>query len=194
MRPNASDTDEEEPLVDSAPPDPVETAGVVDDEISAALARIEERLAESQRLIDRQADIAAKLHAENQALRGGELRTAQAPLVTSVIRVHDDVLQMAGTTAEPERRDLDLVADALADALARVGVDPVPAAAGEPFDAARHRVVEVRETADPAADRTVVAVVRTGFAWNDGTTVRLADVVVHKHAPPADGDADRQTD
>jgi molecular chaperone GrpE (heat shock protein) len=200
-------------MADSTAPDPPEDAGVVeipledpaeanvvvaadvDDEILTTLTRIEERLAESQRLIDRQADIAAKLHAENQALRSGELRTAQAALVTSVIRVHDDVLQMAAGTAAPERRrDLELVADTVADALSRVGIDGLAATVGEPLDPARHRIVEVRETSDPAADRTVAAVLRVGFAWTDGTTVRLTDVAVHRHVPPPEGDADRQAD
>ncbi len=195
MRPSASDAqDPELPETEGVVEIPLEDAAP-DDEVLAALARIETRLAENERLIGRQADIATKLHAENQTLRGGELRTAQAALVTSVIRVHDDVLQMAAVETEPERRrDLELVADMLADALARTGVDAATAAVGEPFDGTRHRIAEVRETSDPAADRTVAAVLRTGFAWTDGTTVRASEVVVHRHVPRGDDEAADQND
>lgn len=170
------------PLEPSVPAEP-EAADIV----LEALARIEDRLSESQRLIDRQADIAARLHAENQVLRGGELRRAQSALVLSVLRVYDDVSQMAATTEEPAgRNDLAIVADALKDALARNGIDAVAVQAGEPFEARRHKVATVVATADPAADRTVASVVRPGFVWSDGDAVRVSDVAVFKFVAPSE--------
>jgi molecular chaperone GrpE (heat shock protein) len=159
------------------------------DPVLDTLERIEDKLSESQRLIDRQAEIAARLHEENQALRGGELRSAQTALVLGVLRVHDDVRQMALASEEPSsERDLAIVADALVDALARNGVDPAHVSPGEPFEASRHKVAEIEITTDPDADRTVARVVRTGFVWSDGTVVRVSDVVVLKHAPPPESD------
>jgi molecular chaperone GrpE (heat shock protein) len=84
------------------------------------LARFEDRLAESQRLLGRQTEIAASLHEENQRLKVGELRRALAPLVRDVLRVQDDVTAMLDTHADADAgaaRDLDLVRGALLDAL-----------------------------------------------------------------------------
>jgi molecular chaperone GrpE (heat shock protein) len=84
------------------------------------LARLEDRLAESQRLLGRQTEIAASLHEENQRLKVGELRRALAPLVRDVLRVQDDVTAMLDTHADADAgaaRDLDLVRGALLDAL-----------------------------------------------------------------------------
>jgi molecular chaperone GrpE len=153
--------------------------------VTEALERIETRLAESQRLIDRQSEIAGKLHAENQTLRRGELRTAQAALVLSVLRVYDDVNQMALTTEDPAAsKDLGIVAAALADALDRNGIAPSAAEPGEPFETRRHKIVAIETTDDPGADRTVARVVRSGFDWPDGTVVRVSEVAVFKYTPP----------
>jgi molecular chaperone GrpE (heat shock protein) len=178
-------------------PGPAEEPGLADEpgpvdesaqtEVVAALGRIEDRLAESQRLIDRQAEIAAKLHAENQVLRAGELRKAQEAMVLSVLRVFDDVSRMAAATEDPAGcADLVIVADTLADALARNGVEQLVVEVGEPFEARRHKVATIAPTADLAADRTVAYVVRPGFTWSDGEPVRVADVAVFKHTAPAE--------
>lgn len=169
-----------EPPVAVAQPEPDTESLVIE-----ALGRIEGKLSESQRLIDRQAEIAAKLHAENQTLRGGELRTAQAALVLSVLRVYDDVNQMALTTEDPSAsKDLGIVADALEEAMARNGIDPSTVSLGEPFEARAHKIAAIEATADPDADRTVARVVRSGFVWSDGSVVRVSDVAVFKYTPP----------
>lgn len=166
-------------------PEPDSQAATTE-ELVEALARIEDTLAESQRLIDRQTEVAARLHAENQTLRAGELRTAQAGLVSSVLRVYDDVSRMAATSEDPAaERDLGMVAEALVDALERNGIDRMPVAAGDRFEPGRHKVAEVEATDDADVDRTVARVVRDGFAWSDGTVVRVSDVVVHRCQAPA---------
>jgi|GEM_PF-3216581 molecular chaperone GrpE (heat shock protein) len=154
------------------------------DPVESALHALEARLAEHQRLIERQTEVAANLHAENQRLRAGELRQAQAALVASVLRVLDDVAQMAQTAKVPESQtDLGLVADALMDALARNGIVQTVIEHGAPFDARAHRIAVVEPTADAAADRTVARVVRPGFTWADGGVIRLAEVAVFRHSP-----------
>lgn len=154
------------------------------DPVAEALTRFEDRLGESQRLLARQTEIAAALHAENQQLQAGQLRQAQTALVSSVLRVLDDIGQMARTAKAPEsREDLAMVAESLIDALARNGIDRVDVDPGAPFNARAHKIAAIEDTADPAADRTVAYVVRPGFAWSDGTTIRIADVAVLRHAP-----------
>jgi molecular chaperone GrpE (heat shock protein) len=158
-----------------------------DSPIVEALSRIEARLEESQRLLDRQSEIAAKLHAENQLLRAGELRKAQTGVVLSVLRVFDDVNQMAATAkTDAAREDLSLVADSLRDALARNGIDPVLVEEGMSFDGRRHKIVTIEQSPDPDADRTVARVLRPGFAWSDGDLVRVSDVAVYKYTAPAE--------
>ena len=65
--------------------------------------------------------------------------------------------------------------------LARQGVKRF-GEAGEPFDPSRHEAVEVRET-DEAPDRTILEVVRSGYARGD-RVLRPAEVVVAR-APRA---------
>jgi molecular chaperone GrpE (heat shock protein) len=169
-----------------APPEPdgEPQAAPEPDGIALALNALTAQLAEHQRLIERQAEVAANLHAENQRLRGGELRQAQSALVTSILRVLDDATQMAQTAKVPEsREDLALVAEALTDALERNGVLAGAVEPGAPFDARAHRIALVEATPDPAADRTVARVVRPGFSWADGSVIRLTDVAVFRHTP-----------
>lgn len=173
------------PDVDPEPePEPEPLAPVLE-----AIAELRAQSAESQRLLERQIEIASRLHAENQTLRAGELRQAQQGLVASVLRVFDDLRHMAATAADPTgQRDLALAADALSDALERNGVGVSPIEVGEVFDPKRHKIASVRSTADADANRTVSEVTRPGFAWSDGTVVRVAEVVVFKHDPAASSD------
>jgi molecular chaperone GrpE (heat shock protein) len=179
---NAEHAEPPEALEESEASEPSEASDA--SLIADALKSIEEQLSESQRLIERQAEIAASLHAENQTLRAGELRKAQGALVLSVLRVFDDVSQMASTATEPSARtDLELVADALADALARNGIDPDAVIVGEPLDGRRHKIAVIEPSPDVDADRTVARVVRPGFVWSDGEVIRVSDVAVFKHTP-----------
>lgn len=153
--------------------------------VAEALARIEEKLGESQRLLDRQSEVASRLHAENQALRAGELRKAQLPLVLNILRVYDDIARMAEMTDDNASSDLHLAAEAMVDALERSGVSTMAVTTGEPFDAKRHKVTTIEPATDPEAERTVARVVRAGFIWSDGELVRVSDVAVFKYQPPA---------
>lgn len=164
------------------------------DRVVAVLERLDDRLEESQRLLARQADIATALHAENQRLKAGELLRAQLPLVRDVVKLHDLVGQMLDEGPEPgAARNLEILRDAVLDALARNGVEPAPVAEGDALDPRRHKIVGVEETDDPAADRTIAAVWKVGFATDDATPIRAADVRVFKHTPdagaPEPGDA-----
>lgn len=190
------------PELETAPPSEVEAPEVIDVEpvadpvepepagplleVIETLGRIEGKVAESQRLLDRQSEVSSRLHAENQVLRAGELRKAQLPLVLNILRVYDDVTRMAETAADSSSGgDLQLAAEAMTDALERSGVERLMIAPGEPFDAKRHKVTAIDPATDPEAERTVSRVVRTGFAWSDGELVRVSEVAVFKYTPPA---------
>src|SRR5262245_6074874 len=77
----------EPPPPEAPEPEPAAEPEPKPDGVELALRALTDKLAEHQRLIDRQAEVASNLHAENQRLRAGELRQAQTALVTSILRV-----------------------------------------------------------------------------------------------------------
>ncbi|MFF5263033.1 nucleotide exchange factor GrpE [Actinomadura viridis] len=175
----------------SPPPEPDPSAGdEAREEILTALAalakqleREHERAAHRERVIDR-------LHEENQGLRRGELQAVLDPVRTALYRLHDLARREAERWAAPEPPGpahaaalLAAVADEVADALARTGVERFTVEPGEPYDPVRHRPVAVEPVTDPAADGTVVAVRTDGFE-RDGRVVRKAEVGVGKAAEP----------
>jgi molecular chaperone GrpE len=83
----------------------------------------------------------------------------------------------------PLYEGLQAVLEHMDSVLARQGVRRI-GEAGEPFDPTKHEAVEVRET-EEAPDRSVVAVVRSGYARGD-RVLRPAEVVVAR-APRAGG-------
>lgn len=179
---------ESEPVRDSVAvalqPEPEPPVESTDSPMLAVLDKLEERFDENQRLLARQTDIAASLHAENQILRAGELRRAQLPLVRDLIRVQDVLGRALGANVESTAAaDLQIAQDSIIDALARNGIEAVLAKCGDALDPRVHKVVDVEPVDDPAADRTIAEVVKTAFAWDDGTAIRAADVRVYKHTP-----------
>lgn len=161
------------------------------DRLASVLERLEDRLEESQRLLARQSDITTSLHAENQRLKAGELRGALQPIVRDMIRVQDVLKQMldaeCGPDSDPDaqrQHPLFVAVDSIVDALARNGVEVVAVAAGDRLDPRGHKVVGVAATDKPDDHRTIAEVIKAGFAWEDGTTIRAADVRVYKHTPP----------
>lgn len=140
-----------------------------------ALGRLDDRLAESQRLLDRQNGLIDRLHAENQGLRAGELRSAQLPLVRDLLRLHDDLGRMRESAEEDG--DLRIVQESLADTLARNGVVAFEPDGGDELDSRMHSVARSEATADQDLDRTVAGVVKQGFRWESGEVIRVAEVM-----------------
>lgn len=157
-------------------------------EVTTVLASLQERLGESQRLLGRQSDLVDKLHAENQRLRAGELRAATLPLVRDLLRLYDDIVRFSADNGDSQ--DLDLVKVSLLDALARNGIAAFTPEPGEQFDPKQHNVAGVLPTEDASLDRTVAEVSRVGVRWEDGQTIRVADVRVYKHTPTAQATAE----
>ncbi|GAA4241886.1 hypothetical protein GCM10022254_72530 [Actinomadura meridiana] len=148
--------------------------------LAARLDREHERAAHREAVIDR-------LHEENQRLRRGELRAMLEPVKTALYRLHDQTRRESGRLASPDLAEppdarrtallLAAVADDVADALARLGVERFTVEPGAPYDAARHRPVAVTPVDDPLRDNTVTAVQADGFE-QDGRVLRKAAVSV----------------
>jgi molecular chaperone GrpE (heat shock protein) len=151
-------------------------------ELAARLDREHERAAHREAVIDR-------LHEENQRLRRGELQGMLEPVRAALYRLHDqarresDRLAAPGPAEPPDPRQTALLlaalADDVADALARLGVERFTVEAGAPYDASRHRPVAVTPVADPLRDGTVTAVQSDGFEQS-GRVLRKAAVSVGK--------------
>ncbi|WP_018657910.1 nucleotide exchange factor GrpE [Actinomadura flavalba] len=187
---------EPEPPV-SADPGDAPVPGTASAQVVAALAALGARLdREHERAAHREAVI-DRLHEENQRLRRGELESALAPLRAALYRLHDHARREARRFAEPDPPDagyaaplLAALADDVADALARSGVERFTVAAGAPYDVTRHRPVAVETVTDPELAETVRGVLSDGFEQN-GRIVRKAEVRVGKLPAPV---ADRGTD
>ncbi|MFA1539018.1 nucleotide exchange factor GrpE [Actinomadura monticuli] len=161
--------------------------------LAARLDREHERAAHREAVIDR-------LHEENQRLRRGELQGMLEPVRTALYRLHDQARRESDRLAAPDLAEppdprqtamlLAALADDVADALARLGVERFTVEPGSPYDASRHRPVAVTPVADPLRDGTVTAVQSDGFEQS-GKVLRKAAVSVGRLDEGAGGaDAD----
>lgn len=151
-----------------------------DSSLETVLESLDSRLAEAQRLLGRQSEMTERLHAENQGLRAGELRGAQLPLVRDLMRLCDDVERMRAVAGE-SAGDLALVEKGLLDILARNGIEKFGVEQGEAFDPRLHAAAGIDRTEEEQLDRTVAEVVRSGFRWESGDVIRVAEVRAYRY-------------
>ncbi|MBE1537402.1 nucleotide exchange factor GrpE [Actinomadura algeriensis] len=147
--------------------------------LSARLDREHERAAHRESVIDR-------LHEENQRLRRGELQAMLEPVRVALYRVHDQARRLATADESGAASVLDALADDVADALARLGVERFRAEPGQPYDPSRHRPVAVAAVG-PARDGTVVEARSDGFE-EGGRVLRKAAVSVGRHEAETNGE------
>jgi molecular chaperone GrpE (heat shock protein) len=162
--------------------------------LATSLADLVTRLEESQRLLGRQVDHVDHLHAENQRLRAGELRTAISPLIRDLLRLHDDVGRLVEASTDESKRDLNVVQVSLLDVLVRAGIMSFEPDLDAQFDPKLHNAAGIVATGDAASERRIADVVRTGFHWEDGQILRVADVTVFKYTAPTDEPPHQQPD
>lgn len=168
---------------------PEDVVGLLSD-LRAALAEVRdelraanERAAARERLIER-------LHDENQRLRAGERQLVLRPVLVDLQRLRNELLREAATapgsgTATPAEL-LTSFAHSVEQALERGGVLVVRPAAGDAFDPAQHRAVDVVQAAEDGEDGTVAEVVSDGY--RDVVADRMlapAGVVVRRRSPAA---------
>ena len=152
---------------------PVEQGG---DDAARELARMEDRykraVADLDNFRKRMArELEGRLAEGRDALMRDWLEAVDS--VERALRSEHDVAGSAGLRS---------VLDQMDAILARYGVERV-GAVGDPFDPERHEAVEVRVN-DDLPDRTVVDVVRSGFALG-GRVLRPALVVVSRRSERA---------
>jgi hypothetical protein len=156
------------------------------DGIQTALSALGDRVggiadatAELARLRSRDADLIGRLHDDVTRLRTGEIAAALNPVVTGMIKLHDQMVSLGALN------DLASPVGMLHTQLLQIleltcAVKPFAPSAGEEFDASHHTGAKRIATTDPAADGTVAATIKTGFVRADGSVVRVAEVEVHR--------------
>lgn len=160
-----------------------DTAGL--SELASRLSRVEEQLAGFHRRATHLESVIDQLHAENQLLKAGLSREVLEPVVTDLIRLHDQLSREARRQAD-NGQDATLArsfADEVARTLERCGID-MYTAAPEPFDPIRHSPGTVLEAPDEAQHNTVAEVTGAGFIDRDTRRVRRPlQARFHKYVP-----------
>jgi molecular chaperone GrpE len=146
-----------------------------DGDRDAELARLEDRYKRALADLDNY----RKRTAREIERRVGETRET---LLREWLEALDSVERALRMDAQgPLAEGLRAVLDQMESILARQGVQRI-GQAGERFDPERHDAVDVRASGD-VPDRTVLEVVRSGWALGD-RVLRPAQVVVSRAAPP----------
>ena len=133
-----------------------------------------DRLARAQAEFDNARKRAAK---EQQDFRDYAAADAIKPLLP-VLDSFERALQAKSNTSD-FRNGVELIYKQLQDALAKLGVRPIPAI-GEPFDPRYHEAIEMVETSD-VPDHQVIAELQRGYKFKD-RLLRPAMVKVAKNA------------
>ena len=142
------------------------------DDVAAAAAEL-------ARLRSRDTDLIARLHDDVTRLRTGEIAAALNPVVTGMIKLHDQMVSL-GALSDPASTVGMLHTQLLQIMELTCAVRPFTPSAGERFDASRHTGVRRVPTTDASADGTIASAVKAGFARADGSVVRVAEVEVHR--------------
>jgi molecular chaperone GrpE (heat shock protein) len=148
-------------------------------DLGARLSEVAASAAELSRLRSRDTDLIAKLHDDVTRLRSGEIATALNPVVSGMIKLHDQMVSL-GAIADPASPVGMLHTQLLQIMELTCGVRQFMPTAGEPFDASRHTGTRRRPTTDASLDGTIAAAIRAGFVRADGSVVRVAEVEVHR--------------
>ena len=152
--------------------DDIASAGrVTTSEDSALRAEIQKLKAERDTLVDRLARLQAEF--ENSRKRAAreqqEFREyAVADVIKSLLPIVDSferALQSPSSRSGEFRDGVELIYKQLQDALAKMGVKPIPAK-GEPFDPHLHQAVEMVETTE-ADDHQILEELQRGYKFKD---------------------------
>ncbi len=176
----------DDPLTSGAEPAPERVPDPQLDDILAALTSLDGQVdelaattAELARLRTRDTDLISRLHDDVTKLRTGEIAAALNPVVTGMIKLHDQMVSL-GALSDPVSPVAMLYTQLLQTMELTCGVKPFSPPVGERFDASRHTGTRRITTTDASADGTIAGTIKAGFARSDGSVVRVAEVEVHR--------------
>jgi molecular chaperone GrpE len=163
------DLEHELPSADERDPDVAESSSSVV-ESSTAGTELQKLKSERDALLDRLARAQAEF--ENARRRAAKEQQdyrdfATADAIKSLLPVIDSFERALQVKSDPGdfRSGVELIYKQLQDALAKLGVRPIPAK-GEPFDPHYHEAVEMVETTD-APDHEVIDELQRGYKFKD---------------------------
>lgn len=135
--------------------------------------------AELARLRSRDTDLIARLHDDVTRLRTGEVAAALSPVVTGLIKLHDQMVSLGALT--DDKSPVGMLHTQLLQVLELTcGVRVFTPEAGERFDASRHAGTRRVPATGDAAEGTIARAVKAGFVRADGSVVRVAEVEVFR--------------
>jgi molecular chaperone GrpE len=174
--------------------DPARPAACADSaglsELASRLGRVEEQLAGFHRRAEHRESVIDQLHEENQRFKAGLRREVLEPVVTDLIRLHDQLSREARRQAGhgQDARLAESFADDVAQILDRCGMDMITAAPGDRFDINRHQPLEVVACADEAQHNTVAEVTAAGFVDREtGHLRRPLQARFYQYQPEPEG-------
>ena len=148
-------------------------------ELGTRVDGVADAVAELARLRSRDTDLIARLHDDVTRLRSGEIAVALNPVVSGMIKLHDQMVSL-GALTDPASPVGMLHKQLLQIMELTCAVRPFTPAVGERFDASLHTGARRIPTTDASADGTIASTIRAGFARADGAVVRVAEVEVHR--------------
>jgi molecular chaperone GrpE (heat shock protein) len=168
----------------SAPESPAATIPAAElraelSELSGRIGELAAAAAELSRLRSRDTELIARLHEDVTRLRSGEIATALNPVVTGMIKLHDQMISL-GALDDPASPVGMLHTQLLQIMELTCAVRPFTPTVGERFDASHHTGTRRRPTTDASLDGTIASSIRAGFVRADGSVVRVAEVEVHR--------------
>ncbi|HEX5301459.1 MAG TPA: nucleotide exchange factor GrpE [Streptosporangiaceae bacterium] len=154
--------------------------------LAERLAQVEGQLAAFHRRAAHRELVIDQLHEENQRLQAGLSRMILDPVVTDLIRLHDQLDREARRSGgdQPDGRLLRSFADDVLEILGRCGLDVFSAEPGEPFERGQHRVVGIVACDDASGHNTVAEVTGVGFRERDTGRVRRTVQAYFRQYPP----------
>jgi molecular chaperone GrpE (heat shock protein) len=143
-------------------------------ELAGRLGQLEGQLAEFHRRSAHRESVIDRLHEENQRLRSGLERIILEPVVTDLIRLHDESYREVRRleAADQDAFFLRSFADEIEQILDRCGIELFSAAPGDPFQRGRHRPLAIVACDEDSRHNTVAEVVAAGFSERETDRVR----------------------
>jgi molecular chaperone GrpE len=172
---------DEEPARPAAGPDSASLS-----ELASRLGRVEDQLVGFHQRAAHRESVIDQLHEENQLLKAGLNRMVLEPVVTDLIRLHDQLSREARRQAD-DGQDAKLAwsfVDDVAQILERCGIDTFTADPGDPFDPSRHHPLAVVAATEEAQHNTVAEVLGAGFTdRGTGHVRRPLQARFHQYLP-----------
>ncbi|MGW0249364.1 nucleotide exchange factor GrpE [Nocardia goodfellowii] len=163
-----------------ARPEPEATAAQ-SDPVQQTLTRLVEQVGDLSRVIARQAATIERLTDDAKSRAQQDRAGADLPMIVELFALHNDAATCASTAESDRERDgFAAIATRVERLLAGRGALLVTPQPDDAFDPRTMEASAVAPTADPAADRTVDAVIQPGLSVAD-RSIRPASVVVRRH-------------